>query len=87
MSDISGQFCRLDGQDDKPEDWLLSALAFASALSFILDENEGIAIKAKNAILEIMPDVKSLIIYKSEDQIHIEKCYDDLLDGQMLWMD
>ncbi len=87
MSDISGQFCRLDDQDDKPEDWLLSALSFAKALSFLLEENEGIAIKAENALLEILPNAKTLIIYKKENQVHIDINDEDLPDGQMIWMD
>jgi len=84
---LKGQFCRNDEKDDNPNDWLYSALCFTGALSYFLKENEGIVVDCKNALLEINPDIKKVIVWCSEKQINITPTDEDLKEGQLVWME
>ena len=74
---------------DKPEDWLNSALLFASALGHILKETEGV-------VVDIAGDVQmdnllergciKVFIHASKHKIHITECWDDIPEGTMVWM-
>jgi len=79
-------------EDDEPEDWLMSALAFTGALSNLLKDGEGVVVKAKNDLLELLrknfPDWEgtTISVYKSNHQIHIDVCDESLEEGQLLWV-
>jgi len=75
--------------NDKPSDWLNSALIFAGALGHILKETEGVVIDVKGDINleDLMSDnCEKLFVYKSEGQIHIKECWDDISAGTMVWI-
>ena len=71
---------------DTPIDWLFSSLVFANAIGYLLDENQGILIHLKGEMKQLKPDTDKVIIYRSNDQILIMKCDDDLVDGQPIVM-
>jgi len=48
-------FCRPDSdEDDKPEDWLISSLFFVGALGHLLQDKEGVVVKAKNDLAQMV---------------------------------
>lgn len=65
---------------DSPNDWLMSALIFARALSAILSENEGV-------VIDLVGDMKftedlsvdKVIVFYSENMTRIIPCEDDNL--------
>ena len=69
--------------DDTPEDWLNSSMIFARALSLSLEENEGIVVDMKGN-MEYTPDpsVEKVIVFKSQNQICIIECEDDIEEGR-----
>lgn len=73
---------------DKPEDWLNSALIFASALGKLLEVNEGVVVDLKGDMkFQFDTEVKKVIVFRNEsDQVIIEEADPGLNDGQMLWI-
>ena len=71
--------------EDKPEDWLNSALVFAQAIGHLLKENEGVVVELKGAAKEGFETPK-VIVYNGERRIHVTECDDNLNAGQMVWM-
>ena len=75
---------------DKPSDWLNSALLFARSLSLILKENEGIVVDIKGDIniKDMLDDenLKKVFVYKKESRVHILPCEEDIPEGSMIWM-
>lgn len=70
---------------DKPEDWLNSALIFARTLSLILQEAEGMIVDLKgDAKFQMDESVKKVIVFKREGQIVVTECEDDLEEGQFV---
>jgi pantoate kinase len=74
------------GQEQNPQDLLNASLIFARALGLILKENEGIVVDIKGDV-KISQEVKKVIVFKFEDQIHIYKCEEDLEEGTPVNMD
>jgi pantoate kinase len=74
------------GQEQNPQDLLNASLIFARALGLILKENEGIVVDIKGDV-KISQEVKKVIVFKFEDQIHIYKCEEDLEEGTAVNMD
>ena len=65
---------------DRPEDWLSSALIFASALGTMLDDNIGVVVDIKGdmGISDIVPnDAKQLLVFSREGQISIDVFKDE----------
>jgi hypothetical protein len=73
------------GDLTNPQDSLNAALIFARALSFILQENQGIVVDLKNG-LQLGDDTTKVIVFKHLEQIHIYKCEDDLAEGSAVMM-
>jgi len=75
---------------DRPSDWLNSALLFARSLSIILKETEGIVIDIKGDvnIKEMLGNeqIEKVFVYKKEGMVHILPCEDDIPEGTMIWM-
>jgi hypothetical protein len=68
---------------DRPGDWLNSALVFARALSLILKEREGIVVDIKgDAQFQMDPEVKRVIVFKEDLTVRIIECQADLEEGQ-----
>ena len=77
----------IEAYDDKPEDWLASALIFSNALGILLKENEGLVIELKNDMRQLIPNVNKVVIYNKDGQIHITEASPELKEGQMVWLD
>lgn len=73
--------------EDKPEDWLNSALIFSRALSLLLKENEGIVVDLKGDA-KFMPDesVSKVVVFKRNKQIVIEECDQTFTEGDMCFI-
>ena len=68
------------GQEQNPQDLLNASLIFAKALSLIFKEGEGIVVDIKGDI-KLGDDVKKVIVFEYQDQVHIYKCEEDLEEG------
>lgn len=70
---------------DTPQDWLNGALLFSSALSLILEENEGVIVDIKGDI-NFDGNPKKVIVYYSNHKINIENYDGDEKEGTLVWM-
>lgn len=73
------------GQGQNPKDLVNAVLLFANALGLIIKNGQGIVIDVKGDV--DLPDMKKVIIYNSEDKIHIMNCEDDLAEGTVVQFD
>lgn len=71
------------GQPDQPQDLLNASMLFARALGLIFKEDEGIVVDVKGDI-KLADDVKKVIVFRQNDQIHIFKCEEDVEEGMMV---
>jgi hypothetical protein len=71
------------GQPDQPQDLLNASMLFARALGLIFKEEEGIVVDVKGDI-KLADDVKKVIVFRQNDQIHIFKCDEDVEEGMMV---
>lgn len=74
------------GEGQNPQDLINASLIFARALGLILKEGEGIVVDIKGDI-NLGEDVKKVIVFEYQDQIHIYKCEEDLEEGTAVNMD
>lgn len=74
------------GYEDKPEDWLNSALIFSRALSILLDENEGVVVSIKgDATNPINPKSDKVVVFYKDKMIHVDDIQDQSLkDGDFI---
>jgi len=80
-----------DEHEDSPLDWLSTSLIFAGALGNLLQKDEGIVVKIKGdmnrGLSWLVDDVKTVIVYSRDSQIHImEADNDDLEEGRRIWL-
>lgn len=68
------------GQEQNGQDLLNASLIFARALANIFSEGEGIVVDVVGDI-KLSDEVKKVIVFKYQDQIHIYKCEQDLEEG------
>ena len=68
------------GQEQNPQDLLNASLIFARALGLILKDDEGIVVDIKGDI-NLGEDVKKVIVFKHQEQVHIYKCEEDIPEG------
>jgi hypothetical protein len=68
------------GQGQQAQDLINASLIFARALGFILQEGEGIVVDVTGEI-NLGDDVKKVIVFKKDEQVHIYKCEEDLEEG------
>ena len=73
------------GDLTNPQDSLNAALIFARALSFILQENQGIIVDLKNGI-QLEEGAEKVIVFKHQEQIHIYKCEEEIEEGTAVMM-
>jgi hypothetical protein len=69
-----------EGYQNNPQDLLNSSMLFARALGLIFKENEGIVVDVTGDVM-LADDVKKVIIFKQNNQIHIFKCEEDVEEG------
>lgn len=65
-----------------PQDWLNASFLFAKALNLVLKSNEGIVVDVDDTVN--LPGTKKVIVYKSENQIHLYHCDDDYEEGTVV---
>jgi hypothetical protein len=70
---------------DNPQDLLNASLIFARALSLILEDSQGIVVDLQKGV-EVGSDVEKVIVFRHQDQVHIYKCEDDLVEGTAVRM-
>jgi len=68
------------GQEQNGQDLLNASLIFARALGNIFSEGEGIVVDVVGDI-KLNDDIKKVIVFKHQDQVHIYKCEQDLEEG------
>ncbi len=71
--------------NENPQDLLNASLIFARALSLILEDNQGIVVDLQNGV-EVGSDVEKVIVFRHQDQVHIYKCEDELVEGTAVRM-
>jgi len=71
---------------DNSQDLINASLLFARALGLILKENEGIVVDVVGDI-KLGEEVKKVIVFKFENQVHIYKCDEDIPEGNAVNMD
>ena len=69
-----------EGQDNAPQDLLNASMLFARALGLIFKEDEGIVVDV-NGDVKLGDDVKKVIVFRQNNQIHIFKCDEDVEEG------
>ena len=67
-------------QEQNPQDLLNASLIFARALGLILKDGEGIVVDIKGDI-NLGENVKKVIVFKNEEQVHIYMCEEDIPEG------
>jgi len=75
-----------EGYRDDPQELLNASLLFARALGLILKDNEGIVVDVVGEI-NLGDEVKKVIVFKFENQVHIYKCEEDIPEGNAVNMD
>jgi hypothetical protein len=75
-----------EGFQDNPQDLINASLLFARALGLIFKENEGIVVDVVGDI-NLGEEVKKVIVFKFENQVHIYKCEEDIPEGSAVNMD
>ena len=68
------------GQGQQAQDLINASLIFARALGFILQEGEGIVVDVTGEI-NLGEDVKKVIVFKKDEQVHIYRCDEDIEEG------
>jgi len=72
---------------DKPEDWLNSALIMTRALGLILKDKEGVIVDIVGDINpEIANGAKKLMVFSEGDQIKVEPFSDNIEEGTLIWV-
>lgn len=61
-------------------------LIFGKALGLILQENQGLVVDITGDI-KLDDDVKKVIVFKRENNVHIYKCEEDIPEGTPLSLD
>jgi hypothetical protein len=66
--------------DNAPQDLLNASMLFARALGLIFKEDEGIVVDVSGDV-KLGDDVKKVIVFRQNNQIHIFKCEEDVEEG------
>ena len=69
-----------EGQEQNPQDLLNASMLFARALGLIFKEDEGIVVDVSGDV-KLGDDVKKVIVFRQNNQIHIFKCEEDVEEG------
>jgi len=68
------------GEGQQAQDLINASMIFARAIGFILQEGEGIVVDVTGDI-NLGEDVKKVIVFKKDEQVHIYKCDEDIEEG------
>jgi hypothetical protein len=70
------------GQQENSKEMLNALLLFANALGLIIKPGQGIVIDVKGDV--DLPNMKKVILYNSNDKIHITECKEELEEGTVV---
>lgn len=73
------------GEGQNPQDLLNASLIFARALGLMLKDGEGIVVDIIGDI-NLGEEVKKVIVFSHNQQIHIYKCEEDIPEGSAVNM-
>jgi len=68
------------GQGQQAQDLINASLIFARALGLIFQEGEGLVVDVTGEV-NLGDEVKKIIVFKKDEQVHIYKCDEDLEEG------
>ena len=68
------------------QDALDASIIFAKALTFILEEKQGIIVDIPTDS-KVFESTKKVVVFKFMDKIHIYKCEDDMAEGSAVLLD
>lgn len=68
------------------QDSLDASIIFAKALSFILQDKQGIIVDIPSDS-KVYESTKKVVVFKFMDKIHIYKCEDDMTEGTAVLLD
>lgn len=68
------------------QDALDASIIFAKALTFILEEKQGIIVDIPSDS-KVFESTKKVVVFKFMDKIHIYKCEDDMPEGTAVLLD
>ena len=74
------------GQEQNPQDLLNASLIFARALGLLLREDEGIVVDVIGDV-NLGEEVKKVIVFNQNKQVHIFKCEEDVEEGMAVNLD
>lgn len=57
--------------EDKPEDWLFTALVFADALGNILAIGQGVVVEITGELIAMHPEMTKVIVHNNGKQIGV----------------
>ena len=63
-----------------------ASIIFAKALSFILQDKQGIVVDIPSDS-KVYESTKKVVVFKFMDKIHIYKCEDDMAEGTAVLLD
>lgn len=63
-----------------------ASIIFAKALSFILQDKQGIIVDIPSDS-KVYESTKKVVVFKFMDKIHIYKCEDDMAEGTAVLLD
>jgi hypothetical protein len=69
-----------DSQEQNQQDLINASLIFARALSLIFRDDEGIVVNV-NGDVQLGEEVKRVIVFKQNNQVHIYRCDEDVEEG------
>jgi hypothetical protein len=69
-----------EGQEQSKQDLINASLIFARALGLIFKNDEGIVVDI-NEDVKLGDEVKKVIVFKQNNQVHIYKCDEDVQEG------
>lgn len=68
------------------QDALDASIIFAKALTFILEDKQGIIVDIPTDS-KVYESTKKVVVFKFMDKIHIYKCDDDMAEGTAVLLD
>jgi|688.fasta_scaffold18066_17 hypothetical protein len=76
----------MENTTNSPEiDWMVPALIFAKALGIVMEENQGMVVDlSENMLIDGHEDIKKVIVYRKDEQVHIAPCEEDIPEGGVI---
>lgn len=75
-----GNYTNPEEMGENQQDLINASLIFARALGLIFRDDEGIVVDVKGDV-SLGDDVKKVIVFKKDNQVHIYRCEEDVEEG------